>query len=208
MRHSPILVFLLAVSGALAGPFGGSNSPFGSSGGGPASAIVDGTIVAADFAAGAAANHTTAGVIKARTARIAFAPSNAAYTWTNLPAATTELLGSTLHRQIGDLTGYTSCRVQATPSTVLCFAGTVIAVQYSSDGGTNWKFLDDGTSAAGDHGAHTPQIQCDTTTVMPRSSAFMTLTTDAAADRMWRIVGDNGDGVVDPNFVGFALECY
>jgi hypothetical protein len=71
----------------------------------------------------------------------------AATTWSNMPAALTELLGNAVRRQIRDLQQFTQFRFHVNVIAA-GLAGSKLGVQYSLDSGTNWSGLDNGTAAA------------------------------------------------------------
>ena len=122
-------------------------------------------------------------------------------TWTNQPAATTEIFGVASRRTSVSIGSADQARVHAEVS-VAGAAGATLGVQYSTDAGVTWIFLD-GT-ADGDLGAITPQVAIGTTGA--KISAWMQLTGGARGDVLIRLVGDGGDGVADPGFFRLAVE--
>lgn len=122
--------------------------------------------------------------------------------WTNQPAATTEFYGVTTLRQLADLSGCTQMRISHSTCGVVGVAGAKAGVQYSTDGGTTWIFMDG--SADGDLGTETPQVAIDT--LVTQSSAWMTLASGARTEVLLRGVGDDGNATADPTITGFILE--
>jgi hypothetical protein len=110
-------------------------------------------------------------------------------TWTNMPAAVTELAGVTRYRTIVDLTNVTQARI----TVVVMVVGSVyseLAVQYSKDQ-VSWFYLDGSNGPAVGVGVFTGVV----------FSFWANITPDARADLVYlRIVGRNGDGVADPQF--------
>ena len=119
-----------------------------------------------------------------------FAQTVAGGVWTNMPAALTEFAGAAPFRarRLFDLTLYTQARMVASLG-VAGAANAELRAQYSTDGGTTWLYLD---------GADGPKVNISA--LMVRSGAWVNLATGAKADAQLRIVGINGDGVLDPNF--------
>lgn len=113
-------------------------------------------------------------------------------TWTNMPAAATELWGTTSARTKVDLTYVTQARIvcQVRISGV---AGAVLTVEYSTDG-TTWTEISAGTASI-DLGA--------ITTV---ATAWFNIPAGAKADVFLRVMGSSGDGVADPSIGNLALQ--
>jgi parallel beta-helix repeat protein len=106
-------------------------------------------------------------------------------TWTDMPAALTELLGNTRQRTKVDLTNITEARLIVNLPT----AGAATAemrLQYSTDQST-WNYLDSGTGPSVSLAANGLQV-----------SSFVTLVAGAKSDVFLRVVGINGDGAADP----------
>ena len=74
------------------------------------------------------------------------------------------------------------------------YAGASLRVQYSTDE-TNWYYLD-GVSAP----------NCVITATGVEESAWVTLSAGAQADVYLRVVGINGDGIVDPQFGSITIQ--
>lgn len=113
--------------------------------------------------------------------------------WTNMPAALTEFLGVTSHRTKADLTEVEEVRLVVNVQTA-GVAGAKLRVQYSTDEST-WNYLDGGTG---------PSVAIDATGV--EVSSYVALAAGAKADVFLRLVGIDGNGVVDPIFGNIMLE--
>ncbi len=116
--------------------------------------------------------------------------------WTNQPASLTEIAGLTRHRISYDLTYVSQARLWC----IITTAGATNAelrAQYSTDGGTNWSYLD---------GVSGPAVVFGATTNAPRVGAWVNLAAAAQADVWLRLVGLNGDGVADPAFGQISLH--
>lgn len=148
-----------------------------------------------EMAAGAAPHATrhaaggsdvvTPGAIKALTA-IPFHMTGTASVWTNMPAALTEMFGDP-KRHMLDMAAYTQARLIVYVSTS-GVAGSVLRAQYWD--GAAWQYL--ATTAPEVSLVVTPQGQMS-------YGAWAPLVAGAkSAEREVRIVGLNGDGVVDP----------
>lgn len=121
-------------------------------------------------------------------------------TWTNQPAAVAELFGVDQHRRYIELAGYTQARIQLRQGAPGA-TGSTIRAQYSTDNGTNWSYLD-GTAG--------PQVATDATTsggAQIRAGAWATLAAGAKiGDVLIRLVGQDSDGVLDPNYGQIYLD--
>jgi hypothetical protein len=117
-----------------------------------------------------------------------------------MPAAKASLFGVG-RQQTADLTNFTQARV-AVCMDAAGAAGSQIAIQYSTDGGSSWKYLDD--TADGAIGSATPKVSIAASGAAV--SAWMTLAAAARADVRLRVVGDTGDGAADPSFFFIELE--
>jgi len=106
--------------------------------------------------------------------------------WTNMPAATSTWLGTTLTGDatyISDFTEYTECRL-FTSVQVAANAGSALTVQYST-GNTVWSTL--------------VNIVISTGTGV-RDSGWVPISGDARTFVYIRLVGSGGNGVIDPRF--------
>lgn len=117
-------------------------------------------------------------------------------TWTNMPAALTELFGATWSRRVADLTDLTEFRLSATQS-VAGAAGALLRAEYSTDGGTNWNNLESAGTAA--------DLAVGTGTGL-KVGAWGLIAAPALGDVQLRIRGLNGDGAADPAFRYIGLE--
>ncbi len=123
--------------------------------------------------------------------------------WTNQPAGVTEYAGTTVRRMCLDLTGCTQIRIFWT-GTANGAAGAKLAPQYSLDSGATWFFFD-GT-AHGAIGSIAPQVSI--AVAAPAVSAYAPIIAAARASVLVRIVGEGGDGALDPNTQILAIEVY
>jgi hypothetical protein len=123
--------------------------------------------------------------------------------WTNMPAAASAqclVLGTVQARYKNDLSGYTEARLVVSIGTA-GFAGAKLGVQYSTDTGATWLYLDN--TPDGPVGSAAPQVSLTATGLV--ESAWMSLAAGAMADVWLRLIGSDGNGIVDPIFI-FALE--
>jgi len=123
-----------------------------------------------------------------------------ATTWTNKPSALTELIGNVNRRQTIDLTNATQFRIILDVQTAGVNSSSVIGVQYSTDGGTTWNGLDNGTA-----GSNSTVTLADNPTGS-KVSAWTNLAASAKADVLVRIAGSGGDGVADPVYNIIAVQ--
>ncbi len=128
------------------------------------------------------------------TTRLPLAPESLTFragaeTWTAQPAALTEYLGGTSRRLKQDLTNMNQARLQVSLTTA-ANAGATLALQYSSDGGTNWFYLD-----------NTSGPSCTISSTGLAVSGWVNLTAGAKADVLLRLVGAGGNAVINPVFV-------
>ncbi|MDD5614944.1 MAG: hypothetical protein PHH85_01945 [Candidatus Methanoperedens sp.] len=106
--------------------------------------------------------------------------------WSNMPAALTEFVGSTSGRTKVNLSDVSRVLMQGNVA-VVGAANAQLRLQYSTDNGTTWAYLDGGT---------TPSISIGT--LGYKSSGWVNIVPAARKEVMLRIVGINGDGVADP----------
>lgn len=107
--------------------------------------------------------------------------------WLNQPAAVTEFSSVVNRRVKVDLSGMTQVRFVVNVNTA-GFAGSIMALQYSTDQ-VAWDYLD---------GVSGPSVPIGTTGV--KVSSYVNIVSAARADVFLRIVGQNGNGVRDPDF--------
>ena len=115
---------------------------------------------------------------------LTFSTSNTAFT--NVPAALQEWGNDSSQRQQFDLTLYTQFRFKSNIR-VVATAGTLLRVQYSTNGGGAWNYLDDTSE---------PSLAMDVQTLAV--SAWGNLATNAKADVLLRVVTIGGDGATAP----------
>jgi hypothetical protein len=123
---------------------------------------------------------------------VIFHASPTVYTYTNLPAALTEL-GTAMRMKI-DLSNCVSYRIQAQQSTA-GLAGTDINLQYSTDQ-VNWYAVD--SAAAG-------ELDIGTGTGL-KTGGWADIVTAAKSEVFIRLVTKQGDGIVDPAFRRIVLQ--
>ena len=113
--------------------------------------------------------------------------------WTNQPAALTELFGTTAARLKADLTAATQVRLLS--NVVQAGAATAaIRLQYSTDQ-SSWNYLD---------GAAGPSVSISTTGL--KVSSWISPAAGANADVFIRPVGINGDATADPSLSSILLQ--
>lgn len=115
-------------------------------------------------------------------------------TWTDQSAALTEFAGATDRRQQVPLANAVDARVVAFV-TGAGAAGAELRVQYSTDAGATWAYLD---------GIDGAKVGIGATGV--RIGAWVNLAAAAKADVLVRLVGINGDAAADPAFSVVALQ--
>jgi hypothetical protein len=142
----------------------------------------DGTLVA----------PTSGGSVNAAVMEVDFLSANRSATteqtaqWLNMPAATTELFGNTARRTKLDLTYATHYRIVVDQVTA-GFSTADFNLQYSTD---NVTYAAADTAAAG-------EVAVGAGTGL-KVGSWAALVTGAKADIYLRIVGKQGDGIVDP----------
>jgi hypothetical protein len=115
-------------------------------------------------------------------------------TWFNMPAALTELFGSTLARVKVDLSGFSAFRLQANQAAGGA-AGALLRVEYSTDQST-WTNLEE-TTTTGDLVVAAAGLNV---------GAFAPIAAGAAGDVYLRVVGLGGDGVADPAWRQLSIQ--
>lgn len=133
-----------------------------------------------------------------------------ALTWTNQPAANTELLANAtnIYRQRVDLSNATQARVTVGINTAGSSTST-LGIQYSTSTATghvntacgNWHWLDGTTGCLS---AGQPKTAISATGYS--SSTYSTIATPARGEVLLRAVGASGNGVADPVFENLILE--
>jgi len=122
----------------------------------------------------------------------------ASITWSNMPSALTELMGSgrLYYRTKADLSHATKARivVRVTTAGANGFPPASLAGQYSLNEST-WYYLD---------GSSGPYVSIGSTGTIV--SSWITLTGNAQDDVYLRIVGKDGNGTADPVFGLITLQ--
>lgn len=117
-------------------------------------------------------------------------------TWTNQPAALTEMIGNNRARIRTDLEAATQARLSVNVAVAGNNASTGMCVQYSTDNGASWSNFD------GSSGATACASGVVHTLIRPAGfyeAAWQTIPADARVDdALLRIVGENGNGGTDP----------
>lgn len=119
--------------------------------------------------------------------------------WTNKPNALNEFL-ATAHRRLSvALANAVDFRIVMGVQTQGA-AASVTGIQYSTDGGTTWRGLDNGTS-----GANSTVTVADLGTGI-KTSAWTALAAGAKTDVLVRVAGSGGDGALDPLFTYIGIQ--
>lgn len=133
----------------------------------------------------------------------AFVPSQYTFisqqAWTNKALALQEFLNTNQRRLTIDMTNATQFRI-ISDVTVQGVAASVTGIQYSTDGGTTWRGLDNGNS-----GSNSTVTVSDLGTGS-KVSAWTNLAIGVSADVLVRIAGSGGDGVADPAFSNISIQ--
>jgi len=111
--------------------------------------------------------------------------------WGNMPAALTEIFANEVLRETVDLTYVTQFRLIINVTT-LGSVNAELGVQYSTDSGTNFNGLDNGTQDSNS------TVTASLSATGHITTAWTDLASGARADILLRIMGENGDGVADP----------
>lgn len=132
---------------------------------------------------------------------------NSQVNWTNQPAAQTELTGASIYRRAFDSTNAVSFLLSLYQSTAGA-SGAYLGLQYSTDAGSTWLWADDGTTSAS--GACSAHGGCAAGTGNGvKSGSKTTLHSGARGSSiLFRVVGDLGDGVADPQYFYVAVDFY
>lgn len=113
-----------------------------------------------------------------------------------MPAAQTELFGTTWARRRVDLSDVSEFRLTVNQS-VAGAAGAFVRLRYSVDGGTNWADAETGGPVA--------DLDVGTGTGM-KTGAWGSLVEEARGDVLLRLDGQDGNGVADPSFRYIGIE--
>jgi len=119
--------------------------------------------------------------------------------WTNKNVALQEFLNTNQRRLTIDMANATQFRIILNVTTQGASA-SVTGVQYSTDGGTTFRGLDNGNS-----GSNSTVTLSDLGTGS-KVSAWTNLAAGAKADVILRIAGSGGDGALDPAFSNISLQ--
>jgi len=126
---------------------------------------------------------------------IASAPQTA-QTWTNMPAASSELFGTVYSRRPADLTHVSEFRLVVAQSAGGA-TNAFLRAEFSLDGGSNWAALEAG-GTAGDLGVGA--------TTGLKVGVWSATEVAARTDVQLRLIGELGNGSTDPGFRYIAIE--
>lgn len=118
----------------------------------------------------------------------------AGLTWTNMPAAATEILASTGYRQYIDTTGMDQVKL----GVGMALGGhttAIVYLEYSTNNGSSWN-------AAVTSNADQVSIAAAGFT----NGTWQNLVSGGKGNHLWRIVGSGGNATADPNFVMIAAQ--
>ncbi|MEQ1494512.1 MAG: hypothetical protein ABL912_01960 [Novosphingobium sp.] len=132
------------------------------------------------------------------TDHVDFLATGAAQAWGAVATAAVEeaFAGNKNRRRPANLSGRRRARMSAA-ITVAGVAGWTVAVQYSTDGGTNWAYLD---------GVSGPRVQIGTTTADTVFGSWVSIVPAARRDVILRAIGVSGNGVATPTVAQLAAE--
>jgi len=119
--------------------------------------------------------------------------------WTNKTLALQEFLNTNQRRLTIDLTNATQFRITSNVTTQGA-AASVTGFQYSIDGGTTFRGLDNGTANTNS------TVTLSDLGTGSKVSAWTNLAVGAKADVILRIAGSGGDGTLDPAFSNISLQ--
>lgn len=140
-------------------------------------------------------------------------PLFTAQVWTNMDAAVQPVFGATVGPQFRkrlDLSGFTQARLVVTMGTVSTLANTTLRLQYTTDltGATGWTNIDGAADDASAPRTIASAVRIDTaTTLVPAAGAWVNLAAAARGDVLVRVVGQDGDGIIDPTFIAISIQC-
>jgi hypothetical protein len=121
-------------------------------------------------------------------------PGSSEVTWSGMPAALTEFLGSFRYRTKYDLSNASQARIIVRVQTGGA-AGAEIRAQYSTDE-VVWDYLDGGSEPSVNVGSPGTKV-----------SSWVNLATPAKGDVFLRVVGENGSGFgTDPAFGQISIQ--
>lgn len=119
--------------------------------------------------------------------------------WTNKNVALQEFLNTNQRRLTIDLTNATQFRIIANVTTQ-GVSGSVTGIQYSTDGGTTFRGLDNGTANTNS------TVTLSDLGTGSKVTAWTNLAAGAKADVLLRIAGSGGDGAADPAFSNISIQ--
>lgn len=119
--------------------------------------------------------------------------------WTNKNVALQEFLNTNQRRLTIDLTNATQFRIIANVTTQGASA-SVTGIQYSTDNGTTWRGLDNGTANTNS------TVTLSDLGTGSKVTAWTNLAASAKADVLLRIAGSGGDGAADPAFSNISIQ--
>lgn len=119
--------------------------------------------------------------------------------WTNKNVALQEFLNTNQRRLTVDLTNATQFRIIANVTTQ-GVSGSVTGIQYSTDGGTTFRGLDNGTANTNS------TVTLSDLGTGSKVTAWTNLAAGAKADVLLRITGSGGDGAADPAFSNISIQ--
>lgn len=119
--------------------------------------------------------------------------------WTNKNVALQEFLNTNQRRLTIDLTNATQFRIIANVTTQGASA-SVTGIQYSTDGGTTWRGLDNGTANTNS------TVTLSDLGTGSKVTAWTNLAASAKADVLLRIAGSGGDGAADPAYSNISIQ--
>lgn len=137
---------------------------------------------------------TSAEVIRLGQEPVNITVNAATVTWTNQPAALTELFGLTDRRVPFDATRFTQARIAANVE-VAGATGATLRCEFATTDGGAYGALDGGTG---------PNVLIDA--LGTKVGSWVTLVSGAKADVFLRVVGVGGDGAADPDLGLIAVQ--
>ncbi len=126
-------------------------------------------------------------------------PSTSATAWSNMPAAVTEVFGTTTRRVKVDLSRFTQFRIECAQGAVSA-SSAKLRLQYAFDArATTWYDLENGSTIA--------DLALASASPPPvAAGSWGQIHANARADVFVRVVGTGGDGAKDPSFHGLRAQ--
>ncbi len=119
--------------------------------------------------------------------------------WTNKNSALQEFLNTNQRRITVDMTNATQFRILSNVTTQ-GVSGSVTGIQFSDDGGTTWKGLDNGNTNSNS------TLTLSDLGTGSKVTSWTNLAAGAKGDRLLRVAGSGGDGAADPAFSKISLQ--